>query len=360
MPQTEASRVYFDPEGPAIHLRSIGVRLGARSASVAEAVVDGQYRADHAERDGYTAVRVSDETVPQAASAIARATAAAGGVEGGDLGCVTFSGVHAHGHRAFWQPAAALQRVLGAERALAWSLHHGCNAHVLAMIQGAAMLRSVGGHSLHVAADRFSGTRFDRWRSDTGLVYGDAAVAVCLSRHGGFARIVHMDVESLPDLETMHRMPEPVHDVEDHWNISETKRLHLAEAGREGFVERIRAAADALRARLPMPSAGSELYDGVVTPFVGDPIARAAYGAVFHPLGRRTAEAHGRTVGHTGAGDQIVGLHHLLSTGETKAGQRYLMVGAGAGFSIGVVLIELTGPVQARGEAICRLDAAGT
>jgi 3-oxoacyl-[acyl-carrier-protein] synthase-3 len=58
---------------------------------------------------------------------------------------------------------------------------------------------------------------------------------------------------------------------------------------------------------------------------------------------QRTTWSLGRTTGHVGSADHLIGLHHLLSTGAVAAGDRILLFGGGTGFTCTLVLVEVTG-----------------
>jgi 3-oxoacyl-[acyl-carrier-protein] synthase-3 len=49
----------------------------------------------------------------------------------------------------------------------------------------------------------------------------------------------------------------------------------------------------------------------------------------------------GRTVGHIGAGDQFAALAYLLESGAVHAGDKVVLVGAGAGFNFGSAVLEI-------------------
>jgi 3-oxoacyl-[acyl-carrier-protein] synthase III len=50
----------------------------------------------------------------------------------------------------------------------------------------------------------------------------------------------------------------------------------------------------------------------------------------------------GRTVGHLGAADYLVSLDHLLRAGQLSAGDRVLLIGGTAGFSVSSAVLTIT------------------
>lgn len=66
---------------------------------------------------------------------------------------------------------------------------------------------------------------------------------------------------------------------------------------------------------------------------------------IMQPLGLPMAKStwdFGRTVGHLGACDQVVSLHHLLATGQLSAGDRVLMVGGTQGYNAASAVLTVT------------------
>ncbi|OWK25025.1 hypothetical protein AJ87_14815 [Rhizobium yanglingense] len=250
---------------------------------VLSAVANGHYTSEQAARDGYESVAVSTKPVIEMADSVALAAAAAVKLTGADVSIVTYSSIHDNGVGGFWQPAAFLQRRLQASDAISLSVHHGCNGLMLSILANASMLALKDGTGIAVAADRFSGSGFNRWSSDAGIAYGDAAVALCLSSERGFARILYMDVDSVPELEEMHR-GDP--DDSDRWDVSSRKKRFLSLYGKKAFFDQMEAAISRLKVRLAEAGlAGAGGYGAVVIPFVGQSIAATLYEPHFAYLG---------------------------------------------------------------------------
>jgi 3-oxoacyl-[acyl-carrier-protein] synthase III len=323
-----------------LYIRALATFVPEARMDVISAVANGSYTSEQANKDGYESVAISSEPAIEMAALVAESAASGAGLTGDDISVVTHSSIHDNGIGGFWQPAAFLQRRLKATDAMSLSINHGCNGLMLAMLSNASLLGVRGGHGLAVAADRFSGSSFNRWNSDAGIVYGDAATAVCLSRDQGFARIVYMDFDSVPELEGMHRGEPDEHS--DRWDVSARKLWFLSLHGKSVFFDQMGAAVTRLTSRLAaagLAKAGG--YSAVVIPFVGRTIAAGLYEPAFAPFARRTMTAFGKTIGHTGPSDQMIGLGRYLSENRAMAGDRILLFGVGAGFSLSLTVVEL-------------------
>jgi 3-oxoacyl-[acyl-carrier-protein] synthase-3 len=254
---------------------------------------------------------------------------------------VGFSAIHAHGQPGLWQPAAYLQHRLGAAHAMAWTLSFGCNGLMLGLMQAAMLQPAMRGPALLVGADRFEGTDFDRWTSDRGLAYGDAACGMLVSSQGGFAELNYLGVEFLPELEAMHR-PDALDTAGAIWDVTACKRAYLERYGGKAFFDRLELGLDRLEAGV---SAFLEQRNislaGVVTPFVGRSVRSTTYDARFHPMARVNATGFGSGIGHTGTCDPLLGLAHLVDTRAVVPGDHVLLIGAGAGFSLSATVLRL-------------------
>lgn len=325
-----------------LFIRGLAASLGSRILPVEQAINDGLYDPDQARKDGYSSLRQSDASARQMAADIAARALRHADLPGSDLGLISHTSIHDHGEGRLWQPAAYLLDKVGADGALAWSVGFGCNGLILSILQAGLMLPALGRPALVVGADRFSGTSFNRWTSDRGLAYGDAAAGVVLSPTDGFAEIVYLGVEYAPRLEALHRGGHPVTDPVTGWDVTASKAAFLSRHGSAAFFGEINDALARLNADLTRYLDDNDLsLAAVVTPFVGDSVRASTYDAVFHPLAPVHSTAFGQSVGHTGTSDQILGLAHLLDTGAVAAGDHVLLIGAGAGFSVTATVLRL-------------------
>lgn len=333
-----------------VYINACKAYIPSDRLSVVEAVSQFRYDSNDAELDGYESAAIERLLWPADMALLAgKGALLQACIKGEDLSLLSYSAIHRHGHKHLWQPASYLQHELHANSAMGFSLNHGCNSMMLAA--GLALEHcevDTGRVSLILSADRFEESYFNRWRSDYGLVYGDAAVAALFSSEPGPLRIVYFDQQAASSLEGMHRMSIPVaeHDTSLEWfhDVREAKRRFLSERGRAEFESTLTNALMVLRQRLLSNTClRSEMADWLILPNVGKRVLSSVYEPAFSDLALDDMWRSGRTIGHAGAADQFLGLAKLLASDQLKPGQLVLLVGAGAGFSCSILLVEVTG-----------------
>ncbi|WP_083884307.1 3-oxoacyl-[acyl-carrier-protein] synthase III C-terminal domain-containing protein [Nocardia higoensis] len=208
------------------------------------------------------------------------------------------------------------------------------------------------GCGLVTASDVWALPLFDRWSSDSGLVYGDGAAAAVVGPEPGPFRVPSTSVVSDPALEQMHRG----HDGMDMPAYREALPLDLR--GRvAGFTEHRsidefwtrNAAALSRCAEIALADAGIH-HDDVrtwIVPNFGDVLLRKQ---CFEPLKirpRQTLVELGHDIGHTGAADPLLGLDLLTAGGELRPADRIVLTGIGVGFTWGCAVVEATDLVTA-------------
>jgi 3-oxoacyl-[acyl-carrier-protein] synthase-3 len=313
-----------------------------------EAIQQGWYGEEEHAKDQYVSVAVEREWWPaDMALASARAALDAAGVDGSQLGQLSFASIHRHGNARLWQPAAYLQSALRAPQALAFSLSHGCNGMFVAARLALDTMRGDSDQDvLVVGADRFGTSSFDRWRGDYGVLYGDAAAAAVFGRTPGFARVQHLSIIGVPELEGMHRHAaahaEDTAHAQVEFGVRASKKAFMERYGRERFFDVIGGALAQLRDDLVKRFALHEQpVDWLVTPHLGRAISESLYVGMFRDLARHHFGEYGWHIGHTGTADQFAALVALARSGQLENGQRVLLVGSGAGFSCGLILLEI-------------------
>jgi 3-oxoacyl-[acyl-carrier-protein] synthase-3 len=202
-------------------------------------------------------------------------------------------------------------------------------------------------------ADNFGIPLFDRYRYATGAgtnrasIMGDAAGAVVLSRRHGFARLLAIRSMSVPRLEEMYRSGVPLFPPESTLGRQADLGGRLAHY-RERHPEAAEAAKDALQQARTVLGART-LAEAAVE---ASQITRVTHvfsggeryiSSVLGPLGidaSRGILEFGRRVGHLGSCDQVIGLNHLLATGEVGPGDHVLMLSNG-GASLACAVLEI-------------------
>ncbi len=297
---------------------------------------------------GYEAVAVETELYPGDMAVAAAAEALdRGGLSPDRLSMVAVTSIHRSGHKRLSSTASYVQDALGNRRAVPFNLMQGCNGSLIALTLACAHLNTAGpeDRALVVATDRFGTSSFDRYTGDYGIVYGDGAGAMVLSRRPSALRIRGVHTVSDPTLEALHRTREPLPEtpelLDGEHDVRAAKRAYLAERGRETLTEHTRAAVGTIRDSL-LPGDAQDGLKHIVFPSLGIELMRDNYFGVFADGMAKSLWGLSRTTGHLGSGDAPVGLYHLVEQGQLQPGDTVLLLGAGAGFTWTGVLIEVT------------------
>jgi 3-oxoacyl-[acyl-carrier-protein] synthase-3 len=330
-----------------LYIAGLDATIGTASLPVTNAVEAGHYEGARAEADGYLAVAREPVRAPfEMALQTAQAALAEAKCNSGSISAMAYASIHRHGHPRLWTPASWVQRHLDISGQVpALTVMQGCNGLLQSMIALHPLCTADDKQILLVGADRFENSGFDRWSSDYGLIYGDAAAALVLSKQTGFARVLHLALDGAPALEELHRDPAPTIETAQSWrddyDVRRSKRAFLATHGHTGFTAPLNDALKRLHDGLLANPQWNGSVDWLFTPFVGNTVRVATYDAIFGPLGRHSGWDIGQSLGHLGTTDGWVGLENLRQRGLLKAGDRVLIVSAGVGFSCGLVLLEI-------------------
>ncbi|MBE1489191.1 3-oxoacyl-[acyl-carrier-protein] synthase III C-terminal domain-containing protein [Plantactinospora soyae] len=337
---------------PGLFVQGTGVCVPDRVA-VTDAVAAGWYEADEAEATGYVSVTIAgDVPAPDLALAAARQALDRARLPATSLSHLFHVDVYHSGPEG-WCPYAYLQRRLGTVDAFGTGIRQGCNGMFGALLLADAALRAApeGHAALLAAADNFGGSPLlDRWRCNPGVVMGDGAAALVLSREPGFAEILSVASVTLTELEALHRGATPLHPPD----VTLGRRLdfgaRFAEfAGSGGFapgsglefVQRFAGLVDRLLAEADVEL---DQITRVAFNHAGRELVEDRLGPLDVPLKRTTWE-YGSTLGHVGAADQVLAFDHLLESGEIGPGSHLLFLGVGPGVNIvGAVVRVLATP----------------
>jgi 3-oxoacyl-[acyl-carrier-protein] synthase-3 len=333
-----------------VHVAACGAYLPSTRITTAEALARGYItERDRAEAD-YQAIAVEEELYPGAMAARAARTAVGrAAVAPEEIDLVVYASNHRHGHRHFWSPASYVQRAVEARRAFAFNVSAGCTAQVAMSDLAAAYLLADPRRraAVVVAADRHSGSPVNRWTGDFGIFFGDGAAAVVYSRSPGVARVLCVNTRTVAELEEVHRLEAEHAQTSETWageyDVRETKRRFIAKHGAKRLSEVTNEVTDELF-QLSLAEAGLAPRDisRLVLPNLGRKLMEATYFRFCEgQLDRCLWPSVGRSIGHVGPADQILGLNHLLETESVRPGELLALMGAGAGFSWSCMIVEV-------------------
>lgn len=334
-----------------IYVAGTGVWLPGE-VSVEAAIREGRYNTWEAQRSGQLALTVADpeEWVPDMAARAARLALRRSGHGPDDVALLLYAGLM-HAGVDLWNAASYIQRRSVGAQSLVAETRSGSNGGLIGLELACAYLRAdpVLPAAVVTSADAWPDTVFDRWRADSGLVFGDGGSAIVVSRQRGFARLVSMVTTTDPELEGLHRGDEdfsafrqsPSSPIDLYRRAQEFLRIMSKDEVWKRGTDGLRAAAD--RA-LHETGIGMADVTHIVMPFFGCALlTRQCLEPLQLDISRTTWE-FGRRVGHLGAGDQFAGLDHLVSSGRLASGDHVLLVGVGSGFTWTCAVLDVLEP----------------
>jgi clorobiocin biosynthesis protein CloN2 len=333
-----------------IFMSGIGVFL-PETRSVEDAIERGLVSADAMESLGFTSVAVAgDRPAPEMALNAARDALKDGGVSPDDVALLLYADVWQQGPMA-WQPQFYLQRHLVGDGPLALEITHGCVGMLSGMELASAYLRADEGHkaALVVASDNFGTPMIDRWTMGAGLTaLGDGASAVVLTKDPGFAQILSVRTANHSAMEETWRAGEPLFPPsltvgrrEDFVAAHEEFKSKVGSADHGAMsIIHLQRNIDCVKLAL----AEAEVSPADITRVVSHNIPRGEARTYMAMLGfsfEQSAWEYGRTIGHVGASDQVLSLHHLLSTGQVVPGDHVLLCGQAPGVTYKAAVVKI-------------------
>lgn len=333
---------------PDVHLAGIGVCLPGRVSADA-AIAAGDYTDREARRSGWQSVTVAGRTpAPDLAVAAATQAMSRSGHAADDIGLLLHADLH-HQGPDLWPPQQYIQRFTIGGTAPAVELRQGCNGMIGGIGLAAAYLAMSGSPaSLITSADNFGSPHIDRWRAFPNVALGDAGTALVLSTRGGFARVLSFGSCSVPRLEEQLRGNEPLYPpscVTGGPTDLTRRAMEYAENTMASIDDDLGVMTEAARSMIDEACADADLTVRDVRRIVHVNWGNAnILRSILAPLGfdlEQGTHAFGATVGHLGAGDQVAGLEHLLTSAELDPGDIVLMFSAGAGLALACALVQI-------------------
>jgi clorobiocin biosynthesis protein CloN2 len=330
----------------------IGLYLPGKTENVDSAVAQGLLPANEVEARGFTSVVVAGDTPPpEMALHAARDALKNGGVTPEDLAALLYTGVWHQGPEG-WGPQHYLQRLLVGDDLLAVEVRHGCNGTFSAIELGIGILSAAADRKavLVTASDNFGTPLFQRWDSGAqNSVMGDGASAVVLAKDNGFAQLLSICTASYSELEIADRAGEPlfppsitegrVLDYKTRY-AAFGKQLIADEVGPEMLIAHEERSKACLSQALAEAEVTAEDIKRVIIHNVAKGDATTYLDLLGFPLEKSTWE-YGRGIGHIGASDHVISLHHLLATGQLGPGDHVLLAGMSPGVTYKAAVVRI-------------------
>jgi 3-oxoacyl-[acyl-carrier-protein] synthase-3/clorobiocin biosynthesis protein CloN2 len=335
-----------------LYLSGIGVYLPETIQTADDAVAEGLLPADEVEGRGLGGAMVAGDTPPpEMALSAARDAMKNAGVTPEDLAALLYASVWYQGPDG-WGPQYYLQRFLVGDDLLAVEIKHGCNGTFSAIELAVGVLRAEPERkaALVAASDNFGTPLFRRW--DAGAqnsVMGDGASAVVLTKEPGFAQLLSACTATFSPLEIADRAGEPLFPPGiTEGRILDYKSRHAAfgkqitnaEIGVEMLVGHEQRSKDCLSRALSEAEVTAADIKRVIIHNVAKGDAETYLSTLGFRLDQSTWE-FGKGIGHVGAGDHMISLHHLLTTGQLEPGDHVLLAGMSPGVTYKAAVVRI-------------------
>ncbi|MEV0680141.1 ketoacyl-ACP synthase III family protein [Actinosynnema sp. NPDC050436] len=335
-----------------VHVVGLGVELGQLVPSRV-ALADGRFSADDAAKTGQVSVSCSDRTATELAAAAGRKAVQEARGAGIDIDSRLALHLHASvcapGIEVWSASCHVLGRLTGPGPLMSLHLNAVSNGCLAALELAAQVMAGADADAcaLVTTADSFTEPEFPRWSTERGMVFGDGATAAVLARRPGIAALLSTASFTDPTMEGLHRGNEQVvGGGRPHLtpiDLRGRSRAHLAQVGGPATVSarHLDVLAGVIGRALDDAEVKADDLARVVLPFFGRQFIEREYLEPFGFRSRDTLLDLGLTVGHLGAGDQLVGLDHLRARGEVGPGDLVLLIGVGAGFTWTTAVVRI-------------------
>lgn len=347
-----------------LYIAGLGVHLPP-VVPVEEAVRRGQCDAAKLDTGWLGAAVAGDLSAPEMAVLAGRQALQRSGHQAAEVDLLAHV-YYSHQGPEGWTPQHYILRNTVGRQIPAIGLHHGCDGVVTALDLVAAYLAAAPGRTaaLLTTADNFGTPLVDRWGSHPGLVWGDAGTALLLSRRAGFLRVLATNSASVAELEEMSRGDEPLFPpdctVGRPMDVAHRAAHHAGGLSAADAAAMVRGVEAEIGERT-LAEAGVDRAG--ITRVTHIHAANQAFLAHhLEPLGLDPSLGVldvGRRVGHLGTGDHLVGLGHLVDTGQVGPGDHVLMLGLGVGTGISCAVVEVLEPAPWSSRSGATANATG-
>ncbi|MGY1501154.1 ketoacyl-ACP synthase III family protein [Streptomyces sp. QTS52] len=311
---------------------------------MADAIRDGLVDAEHSDI-GYESIAVADGVSgPEMAVRAGRIALERAGLEPDEVGLVLHSSCGYQGHD-MWPAATYVANNTAGRGVPGFDLQQRCNAAMGSLALAAGYIRTGFAPAvLLTSGDNFALPYVDRWNVQLNLIFADGGSALVVSGRTGFARVISVTLGADNTLEGWNRGDSPFATAPGREMPLPLRRLgleHAAKPEAAGSWERYEAALAATTARA-LDEAGVTIEDiaRIVVPLIHRGVSPENYELLGFTEKQSTWDL-GRRVGHIGAGDQFLGLEHLVLEGSVGPGDLVLIVAAGEGFSFSAAVVEI-------------------
>lgn len=333
------------------YIRGIGAYL-PETVTVEHAVAQGWYPEEDIDTHDLGGAAVAgDLPAPEMALRAAQDALKTSDLSRRDIDLLLYAAAWHQGPEG-WIAHAYLQHYLLGGVPRASEIRQGCNGMFTMLELAASYLKAVPERTaaMLVAADNYGTPLLDRWRTNLGFILGDAATAVVLSTERGFAELLSVCSITVPEAEEVHRGGEPLFPpgatLGKDLDFGARLFYHITE--QTPVLAVLGEAQETMTtvAEQALSEAGIDTTELTRVSFMNYS-REVVEQRCMAPLGlgmEKSTFDFGRMIGHCGASDHLLALHHLLRTGELAAGDHalWLAMGPGVEFTAAVLRIVHT------------------
>lgn len=334
----------FDPP---LKIAAAEVWLPEDCETVIEAVRAGKLEPERAARNDYVQLTVSDLAPPQMAVRAAAGALEQAEISRAEVSLLIHSWTYYQG-QDYWEPVHYILHELGLTSAVPLGVSLGCNGGFAAVETAACRLAAGGGQTAVITtAERFCPPRFDRWRSNLNVSYGDSGTALVLDAERGPFELLSTASVTDARFEAMYRGSAPWNRVPfEHAGTvdvgSQIRRFMAAGHGPRFGALTAAAVLEAVRSALALADLAPDdpRIRVIAPPRFGAEMILHSYTYVLAGLTKAEIVNLGRGTGHLGSGDMTANLADLARGQALKPGQIALMLSATAGFSWSCMVVR--------------------
>ncbi|MEV6479325.1 ketoacyl-ACP synthase III family protein [Streptomyces sp. NPDC051576] len=318
--------------------------------STDQAVREGWYDAAVREASGLESVAVAGSlSAPEMAVLAAREAVAHSGHAAEDFGALIHCSAYHQGPDGWSPPHYVLANTLGTS-ITAMELKQGCQGVLSSIAIAAQRLACVPDETavLVTAADNYSAPLVNRWTTSRLSIFGDGAVAVVVSRAGGFAKVLSVGTHSVPAMEALHRGSEPLFPpaVTVGRELDYEARVKFwMEEWAKGNTPPMEHPGEVLRRAMDEALKDADITAAEITRVIHpSATVEALRDQWLEPLGFTLEQGiwdHTRRLGHIGPADVFIGLEHAWSSRLVGVGDKILIFTGSPGFEAGCSIVEI-------------------
>ncbi|WP_012182202.1 ketoacyl-ACP synthase III family protein [Salinispora arenicola] len=330
------------------YIRGIGAYL-PETVTVEHAVAQGWYPEEDIDTHDLGGAAVAgDLPAPEMALRAAQDALKTSDLSRRDIDLLLYAAAWHQGPEG-WIAHAYLQHYLLGGVPRASEIRQGCNGMFTMLELAASYLKAVPERTaaMLVAADNYGTPLLDRWRTNLGFILGDAATAVVLSTERGFAELLSVCSITVPEAEEVHRGGEPLFPPGATLgkDLDFGARLFYHITAQTPVLAVLGEAQETMTtvAEQALSEAGIDTTELTRVSFMNYS-REVVEQRCMAPLGlgmEKSTFDFGRMIGHCGASDHLLALHHLLRTGELAAGDHVLWLAMGPGVEFTAAVLRI-------------------